>query len=92
MGFFVDVCARYGRNVYIQYYNTRLSVAEFSSESLIGNTIARFVDYMGRLIITVDSVDIGYRGGVRMNLQSIRESCEIDGKFYFKLCVRESRK
>lgn len=30
-----------------------------------------FRDYMGRVVVTVDSVDVGARGGIEMNLQKI---------------------
>lgn len=51
----------------------RVGVGEFSGDSIVGNTIWKFGDYMGRVVITVDSVDVGGGGGIEGNLQRIRK-------------------
>lgn len=88
IGFFSDICSRYGRNLYVQYFNTRIGLAEFASGSVVGGTIGKFVDRMGRLTITVDSVDVGAHGrgneeegeGISCfrNLQKINSDSPID--------------
>lgn len=78
---FLGLCARYGTEIYVSYYNMRVRLGDWAADSRVGDTLGRITDGVGRVTITVD----GERG-VTNSMVGVPDG-GVDARGYFRVRV-----